>query len=82
MSSESISEGSSGVSPVIGVVLIVAVVVAVTGLVLITQMGWLSIIGAGGIITAGVVVYFVYGRKRTNREGAVSSIRTGEDHSK
>jgi APA family basic amino acid/polyamine antiporter len=53
----------------------------VGGLVLITQMGWLSIIGAVGIITAGVVVYFVYGRKRTNREGAVSSIRTGEDQS-
>lgn len=50
----------------------------VSGFVLISQMGLLSIIGAIGIILAGVILYFGYGRKKTDRKGAISSIRGGE----
>jgi len=41
---------------------------------LLTQMGTLPILGAVGIIASGAVVYFVYGRSRTDRTGAVGSI--------
>ena len=53
----------------------------IAGLVLITQMGLLSIIGAIGIIAFGVVLYFGYGRQRTHREGAISSVRGDDDSS-
>jgi len=46
------------------------------GLMLLTQMGWLPVVGAVGIVVAGVVWYRVYGRERTDREGAaVEAIR-------
>jgi APA family basic amino acid/polyamine antiporter len=44
--------------------------------VLLTQMGLLPILGAFGIILGGVAVYLVYGREKTDRLGAVSSVRT------
>lgn len=50
------------------------------GLVLLTQMGWLPIVGAVGMVVAGVVWYRVYGRERTAREGAaVDAIRRTTD---
>ncbi|MDY6780618.1 MAG: APC family permease, partial [Halobacteria archaeon] len=42
----------------------------VAGLVLLTQMGSISIAGAVGIIVVGVLWYEVYGREKTEREGA------------
>ncbi|NHN61368.1 MULTISPECIES: amino acid permease [Halorussus] len=42
----------------------------VGGLVLLTQMGPVAIGGAVGIIVAGVLWYRVYGREKTEREGA------------
>jgi APA family basic amino acid/polyamine antiporter len=51
------------------------------GLGLLTQMGTVPILGAAGIVTAGVLVYLVYGRSRTDRTGAIGSIlrqRRGE----
>jgi APA family basic amino acid/polyamine antiporter len=41
---------------------------------LLTQMGTIPILGAVGIITGGVVVYFAYGRHRTERTGAIGTI--------
>ncbi|MFB6104633.1 MAG: amino acid permease [Halobacteriaceae archaeon] len=50
------------------------------GLVLLTQMGWLPFVGAVGIVVVGVVWYRVYGRERTDREGAaVDAIRRTTD---
>ncbi|MFB6359816.1 MAG: APC family permease [Halobacteriales archaeon] len=40
------------------------------GLVLLTQMGLLPLLGAVGIIVGGIAWYQVYGRERTEREGA------------
>ncbi|MFB6093928.1 MAG: amino acid permease [Halanaeroarchaeum sp.] len=40
------------------------------GGVLLTQMGWVSVLGAVGIVSAGIAWYAVYGRERTEREGA------------
>ncbi|WP_458209188.1 APC family permease [Haladaptatus sp. NG-SE-30] len=40
------------------------------GLVLITQMGLVPIVGAVGIIVSGLLWYRLYGRERTEREGA------------
>jgi len=48
------------------------------GLGLLTQMGLIPLLGAVGIITGGLVVYLVYGRKRTNRTGALGKLRNGE----
>jgi amino acid transporter/nucleotide-binding universal stress UspA family protein len=51
------------------------------GLVLLTQMGPIALAGAVGIIVAGLAWYRVYGRERTEREGAaLDAIRrtTGE----
>ncbi|VTT86467.1 Amino acid permease [Halorubrum sp. DM2] len=44
------------------------------GIGLLTQMGGLPILGAIGIITASALTYFVYGRSRTNRTGAIGTI--------
>ncbi|CDK40849.1 APC family permease [Halorubrum sp. AJ67] len=44
------------------------------GIGLLTQMGGLPILGAVGIITASALTYFVYGRSRTNRTGAIGTI--------
>jgi APA family basic amino acid/polyamine antiporter len=41
---------------------------------LIFRASTLSMVGAGGIIVGGVVVYFAYGRSRTDRTGAIGSI--------
>ena len=48
----------------------------VGGGVLLTQMGTLPILGATGIIAGGVAVYAVYGRSRTDRTGALGTIRS------
>ncbi|OYR87552.1 amino acid transporter, partial [Halorubrum distributum] len=51
------------------------------GMALLTQMGTLPILGAGGIIVGSALVYFAYGRSRTDRTGAVGTIiraRRGE----
>jgi len=44
------------------------------GLGLLTQMGGLPILGAIGIIIGSVIIYFVYGRSRTDRTGAIGTI--------
>jgi APA family basic amino acid/polyamine antiporter len=44
------------------------------GAVLLTQMGALPILGAAGITAGGLLVYLVYGRKRTDRTGALGTI--------
>jgi APA family basic amino acid/polyamine antiporter len=44
------------------------------GLGLLTQMGALPILGAAGITAGGLLVYLVYGRRRTNRTGALGTI--------
>jgi APA family basic amino acid/polyamine antiporter len=49
----------------------VQVVGLVGGLALLTQMGPVPILGAVGMIVGGVVWYLVYGRPRTDREGAL-----------
>jgi APA family basic amino acid/polyamine antiporter len=41
---------------------------------LLTQMGLFPILGAIGIIAAGLGVYLVYGRSRTDRTGAIGTI--------
>jgi APA family basic amino acid/polyamine antiporter len=46
----------------------------VGGLALLTQMGTLPILGAAGIIVGGVGWYLLYGRRRTDREGALGVI--------
>lgn len=51
----------------------VQIVGVLGGIVFIFQLGWLSIGGAFGIILAGLVWYIVYGRKRTDRVGALLS---------
>lgn len=49
-------------------------------LVLITQMGWLSVIGALGIVVVGLVWFRAYGRPRTEREGvALAALRRNTD---
>ncbi|MFB6068725.1 MAG: amino acid permease [Halobacterium sp.] len=46
------------------------------GLVLLTQMGPVALVGAAGIVAAGVLWFRLYGRERTEREGAaVDEIR-------
>jgi APA family basic amino acid/polyamine antiporter len=52
------------------------------GLGLLTQMGTFPILGALGIIVGSALVYFAYGRSRTDRTGAVGTIvraRRGEE---
>lgn len=44
------------------------------GLVLISQMGLISILGAISIILVSILVYFLYGRNRTERKGALGDI--------
>jgi APA family basic amino acid/polyamine antiporter len=46
----------------------------VGGFGLLTQMGTLPILGATGIIVGGIAWYLVYGRSRTDREGALGVI--------
>ena len=46
----------------------------VAGLGLLTQMGTLPILGAAGITVGSVLIYFVYGRSRTDRTGALGTI--------
>ena len=46
----------------------------VAGFGLLTQMGTVPILGAVGITTAGLLVYLVYGRSRTDRTGAIGAI--------
>ncbi len=45
----------------------------IAGLVFITRMGMLSVLGAVGIILAGLSWYWVYGRSRTDRIGALGA---------
>ena len=52
----------------------VQVVGLVGGLALLTQMGTLPILGAAGIIVGGIAWYLLYGRSRTDREGALGVI--------
>jgi APA family basic amino acid/polyamine antiporter len=52
----------------------VQIVGVVGGVVLLTQMGTLPIVGASGIIVGGVAWYLLYGRSRTDREGALGVI--------
>jgi amino acid transporter/nucleotide-binding universal stress UspA family protein len=48
------------------------------GLVLLTQMGLVPLAGAVGIVVIGMVWYRVYGRERTEREGAaLDALRRG-----
>jgi amino acid transporter/nucleotide-binding universal stress UspA family protein len=48
------------------------------GLVLLTQMGTLSMVGAAGIVVSGLLWYRIYGRERTEREGAaIEGLRRG-----
>lgn len=47
------------------------------GLSLISQMGAISIIGSVGIILSGVILYYTYGRGRTERSGAIGDILEG-----
>ncbi|SMO74909.1 APC family permease [Halorubrum cibi] len=52
------------------------------GLGLLTQMGTLPILGAVGIIVGSALMYFLYGRSRTERTGALGTIvhrRRGEE---
>jgi Amino acid transporters len=44
------------------------------GLALLTQMGMFPILGAAGIIVGGIGWYLIYGRTRTDREGALGVI--------
>ena len=46
----------------------------VGGFGLLTQMGTLPILGATGIIVGGIAWYLIYGRSRTDREGALGVI--------
>ncbi len=52
----------------------VQIVGLVGGLALLTQMGTFPILGAAGIIVGGVGWYLLYGRARTDREGALGVI--------
>lgn len=47
----------------------------VAGIALLTQMGTVPMLGAIGIIVGSALVYFAYGRSRTNRTGAIGTIR-------
>ncbi|MEZ3117571.1 APC family permease [Halobaculum sp. MBLA0147] len=53
---------------------VVQVVGLVGGLALLTQMGTVPILGAAGIVVGGVAWYLVYGRSRTDREGALAVV--------
>ncbi|NEU58995.1 amino acid permease [Halorussus sp. MSC15.2] len=55
----------------------------VAGLVLVTQMGALPLAGAVGLLVTGTGWYYVYGRERTEREGAALDAirRTTGDYS-
>ncbi len=44
------------------------------GFVLLTQMGLIPIVGAIAIIFGGAAIYFLYGRSRTDRTGAIGAI--------
>ena len=44
------------------------------GLGLLTQMGFVPLVGAAGIITGGVAVYLGYGRRKTDRTGALGAL--------
>jgi APA family basic amino acid/polyamine antiporter len=60
----------------------VQLVGVVGGLALLTQMGTLPILGAVGMIGGGIGWYLVYGRARTDRDGALGVIlarRRGEE---
>ena len=60
----------------------VQIVGVVGGFALLTQMGTIPILGAAGIIVGGVAWYLVYGRSRTDRDGALGTIlerRRGND---
>jgi APA family basic amino acid/polyamine antiporter len=60
----------------------VQIVGVVGGFALLTQMGTIPILGAAGIIVGGVAWYLVYGRSRTDRDGALGTIlerRRGKD---
>jgi APA family basic amino acid/polyamine antiporter len=55
----------------------------VAGFGLLTQMGTIPIVGAVAIITGGLLVYLVYGRRRVNRTGAIGALlasRRGSEH--
>jgi APA family basic amino acid/polyamine antiporter len=44
------------------------------GVALLTQMGLVPILGAVGITAGGVLLYLLYGRGRTDRDGAIGTI--------
>jgi APA family basic amino acid/polyamine antiporter len=46
----------------------------VGGVVLISQMGLISIIGSVGIILVSILVYFIYGKDRTEKKGTLGDI--------
>ncbi|WP_435097174.1 APC family permease [Halorubrum sp. N11] len=46
----------------------------VAGIALLTQMGTVPILGAVAIVVGSALVYFVYGRSRTDRTGAIGTI--------
>lgn len=46
----------------------------VGGFVLLTQMGLLPIMGAIGITVGSILIYFLYGRDRTDRTGALGTL--------
>jgi len=53
----------------------------VAGFGLLTQMGTIPILGAVAIIAAGLLVYLIYGRSRTDRTGAIGTILHRDDES-
>ncbi|MCQ4333942.1 APC family permease [Natronomonas sp. F2-12] len=49
------------------------------GVGLLTQMGTVPMVGAVGIITGSAAIYLLYGRPRTDRTGAIGTIRSRGD---
>jgi APA family basic amino acid/polyamine antiporter len=61
---------------------VVQLIGVIGGVVFIGQMGLLSMLGAVSIIVAGLGWYWVYGRSRTDRVGALTlALRRGDDQS-
>jgi APA family basic amino acid/polyamine antiporter len=61
---------------------VVQLIGVIGGVVFIGQMGLLSLLGAVSILVAGLGWYWVYGRSRTDRVGALTlALRRGDDQS-